>query len=77
MITDAPTTADSTVGQTEGNNSDESETVTANLTVVVMTTVVSLCVLISLAVCVIFYFQKQKPKVDNQSKYFLNNGLLL
>ncbi len=68
MITDASTTADSTVGQIEGNNSDESETVTANLTVVVMTTVVSLCVLISLAVCVTFYFQKQKPKVDSQSK---------
>ncbi|XP_058601655.1 uncharacterized protein LOC131521175 [Onychostoma macrolepis] len=66
VITDAPTTADSTVLQTVDNNSDESETVTANLTVVVLTTVVSLCVLISLAVCVILYFQKQRPKIDNQ-----------
>ncbi|XP_042628315.1 uncharacterized protein LOC109089169 isoform X2 [Cyprinus carpio] len=67
--TDAPTpAADNTAGQTEGNNHEESETVTANLTVVVMTTVVSLCVLISLTICVILYFKKRRRKTNSQTE---------
>ncbi|XP_059363722.1 uncharacterized protein LOC132102975 isoform X2 [Carassius carassius] len=55
---------DSLAGLTESNNG--SETVTTNLTVVVMTTVVSLCVLISLTVCAILYFKKQRRKTNSQ-----------
>ncbi|XP_016123345.1 uncharacterized protein [Sinocyclocheilus grahami] len=60
--------ADSLAGLAE-NNSDGSETVTTNLTVVVMmTTVVSLCVLISLTICVILYFKKQRRKTNSQTQ---------
>ncbi|XP_073702619.1 uncharacterized protein [Garra rufa] len=69
VITDAPTPADNTVGQTEHNNSDESETVTTNLTEVMMTTIASLCVLISLTICVILYFlRKQRSKFNSQNE---------
>ncbi|KTF91827.1 hypothetical protein cypCar_00010671 [Cyprinus carpio] len=57
--------ADSLAGLAE-SNSDGSETVTTNLTVVVMTTVVSLCVLILLTVCAILYFKKQRRKTNSQ-----------
>ncbi|XP_058603709.1 uncharacterized protein LOC131522315 [Onychostoma macrolepis] len=53
--------ADSTAVQT-----DESDTVTANLTLVMMTATVSLCVLVSLIVCVILYFQKRRSKINSQ-----------
>ncbi|XP_026120165.1 uncharacterized protein LOC113099383 isoform X2 [Carassius auratus] len=55
---------DGLAGLSESNNG--SETVTTNLTVVVMTTVVSLCVLILLTVCAILYFKKQRSKTNSQ-----------
>ncbi len=67
MITNVSASADGYFGQAE-SNSDESESVTTNSTVVVMTTIVSLCILISLTVCVILYFQKRRPKTNSQRK---------
>ncbi|KAK2903125.1 hypothetical protein Q8A67_007838 [Cirrhinus molitorella] len=67
LLKDAPTPADSTVGQTTDNYSDESETVTTNVTAVVMITIASLCVLTSLTIRVILvFFKKRRPKTDNQ-----------
>ncbi|KAL1259383.1 hypothetical protein QQF64_009960, partial [Cirrhinus molitorella] len=57
VITDAPATADSTVGQTEDNI----------YTVVMMTTIVSLCVLTSLIVGILLYFlTKERSKFNSQ-----------
>ncbi|XP_052474529.1 uncharacterized protein LOC128030711 isoform X1 [Carassius gibelio] len=61
-----PASPDGLAGLSESNNG--SETVTTNLTVVVMTTVVSLCVLILLTVCAILYFKKQRSKTNSQTE---------
>ncbi|ROL53116.1 hypothetical protein DPX16_14129 [Anabarilius grahami] len=64
-ITDAPTSADIPVVQTEGNI-DSSAAVTTDLTAVVMVTIVSLCVLIALIICVSLYIRKRKQNINSQ-----------
>ncbi|XP_048008303.1 uncharacterized protein LOC125243065 isoform X2 [Megalobrama amblycephala] len=60
----APTSANISVVQTEGN----SAAVTTDLTAVVMVTIVSLCVLTALIICGILYFRKRKKNINSQTE---------